>query len=322
MSNASTTPRVSIGLPVYNGERYLAEAIDAIRAQTFTDWELIISDNASTDSTPQICAEYAARDPRIRYSRQSQNVGIARNFNRVIDLSRGEYFRWQAHDDLCAPELVERCLEVLEKRPDATLAFTRTTRIDASGAPISTDLYTVGNMKFSVGSWDDPVDYDVPDVVERCRRFLRPNRPAAPAYLFGVMRSAPLKATRRQGSYLAADEVFLLELLLKGPFIQIKEPLFFVRHFDDNATALGLKGDLLGLQARLDPALATSTGVLISKYQRYWEYFVALQREPIDPLDKAKLAAHIGGQVLGRARAVIDGVVRGQRTILGRPPRQ
>src|SRR5688572_10868700 len=97
-------PRVSIGLPVYNGENYLAEAIDSILAQTFEDFELIISDNASTDRTQEICEAYAAKDGRIRYYRSEVNKGSAWNFNRVFELARGEYFKWAAHDDYIAPE--------------------------------------------------------------------------------------------------------------------------------------------------------------------------------------------------------------------------
>ena len=98
-------PRVSIGLPVYNGERYLPQALDAILSQTFEDFELIISDNASTDSTQDICKSYAANDARVKYFRNSSNIGISRNFNRVFELSSGgEYFKWCAHDDLMAPD--------------------------------------------------------------------------------------------------------------------------------------------------------------------------------------------------------------------------
>src|SRR5690242_6344650 len=99
----TTSPKVSIGLPVYNGERFLAEAIDSVLAQTFTDFELIISDNASTDRTPEICKAYAEKDSRIRYYRNEENQGASWNFNRVFELSRGMCFQWLAHDDYIAP---------------------------------------------------------------------------------------------------------------------------------------------------------------------------------------------------------------------------
>src|SRR5579871_3942080 len=114
--------RVSIGLPVHNGERYLREAIDSLLAQTYRDFELIISDNGSTDGTEAICRAYAAADPRIRYYREEQNRGCAWNWNRVFALARGEIFKWAAHDDVCAPRLVERCLEALDRCPEAVLS--------------------------------------------------------------------------------------------------------------------------------------------------------------------------------------------------------
>ena len=107
-------PRVSIGMPVFNGENYLAEALDSLLTQTFSDFELIISDNASTDKTEEICRAYAVRDQRIRYFRNQENLGASRNYNRVFELSSGEYFKWAAHDDLCAPEFLGRCVDVLD----------------------------------------------------------------------------------------------------------------------------------------------------------------------------------------------------------------
>ena len=106
-------PRVSIGIPVYNGGRFIKEAIDSILAQTFEDFELILSDNASTDETEEICKEYATLDRRIRYYRNEENLGAAKNYNRVFELSNGEYFKWASHDDLCAPEYLERCIAAL-----------------------------------------------------------------------------------------------------------------------------------------------------------------------------------------------------------------
>ena len=118
------TPRVSIGLPVYNGERFLARAIDSLLAQDFVDFELVISDNASTDGTGEISRDYAARDPRIRYHRNERNIGAVGNFNRTLDLASGEYFKWAAHDDWCAPQFLGRCVEVLDDDPSTVLCFT------------------------------------------------------------------------------------------------------------------------------------------------------------------------------------------------------
>ena len=104
--------QVSIGMPVYNGERFIREALDSLLAQTFTDFELIISDNASTDGTEAICREYAARDPRIRYVRQSENRGAAANFQFVLNEAVGEYFMWAAHDDQFYKKHLEKLLKL------------------------------------------------------------------------------------------------------------------------------------------------------------------------------------------------------------------
>ena len=114
---SSSTPKVSLGLPVYNGENFIAQAIESILAQTFTDFELIITDNGSTDRTPKICEAYAARDRRVAYSRNPENLGAAPNFNRAFALSSGRYFKWVAHDDLIAPEFLARCVKVLDNDP-------------------------------------------------------------------------------------------------------------------------------------------------------------------------------------------------------------
>ncbi len=101
------TPAVSIGMPVYNGAGFIRDALDSLLAQTFTDFELIISDNASTDDTQAICAAYAARDPRIRYIRQPRNQGGVPNFLYVLQQARGDYFMWAAHDDIWAPDWLD-----------------------------------------------------------------------------------------------------------------------------------------------------------------------------------------------------------------------
>src|SRR5256885_11909194 len=131
--NSRGIPRVSIGLPVYNGEPYLRQSIDSILAQTFRDFELIICDNASTDATARICEEYAARDGRVRYVRNARNIGGINNANLTFERARGELFRWAAHDDICAPALLERCVALLDERPDMVGVYPGTINIDQDG---------------------------------------------------------------------------------------------------------------------------------------------------------------------------------------------
>src|SRR5438309_7346789 len=117
---------VTIGLPVFNGEAFLGQAIDSILAQTYTDFELIISDNCSTDGTAVICQSYLRAHPQVRYVRQPVNVGAAENFNRLVALSSGKYFKWAAHDDVLAPRFLEECVRTLEEDAGVVLAWART----------------------------------------------------------------------------------------------------------------------------------------------------------------------------------------------------
>src|SRR5262245_52908080 len=126
--------RVALGLPVYNGERHLRRALDNVLAQDFEDFQLVISDNASTDGTQDICLEYARRDSRIRYSRNATNVGIAPNFQRAFRLSDGEYFKWLVHDDVCSPGFLRECVDLLDEAPDTVvLVYPRALQIDGDG---------------------------------------------------------------------------------------------------------------------------------------------------------------------------------------------
>lgn len=126
-------PRVSIGMPVYNGKRFVREALDSILAQTYEDFEIIICDNASTDGTSDLCARYAQQDKRIRYVRNDENIGLIANFNKTFTLSRGEYFRWVGCDDWWSPEYIARCVEALDADRGAVLVTTYQAHYDDHG---------------------------------------------------------------------------------------------------------------------------------------------------------------------------------------------
>ncbi|MGH2603742.1 MAG: glycosyltransferase family 2 protein, partial [Dehalococcoidia bacterium] len=129
----TAVPRLSVGLPVYNGEQYLSEALDALLGQSYEDFELIISDNASTDGTEDVCRRYLAQDQRIRYVRQPRNIGAAPNHNFVFRQARGELFKWASHDDLYARDLLRRCVEALDEHPHMVLAHAWHAIIDGAG---------------------------------------------------------------------------------------------------------------------------------------------------------------------------------------------
>lgn len=126
-------PLVSIGMPVYNGEKYIRQALDSLLAQDYTNFELIISDNASTDKTQEICHEYAMRDSRIRYYRNQQNMGIVWNFNRVFELSTGEYFMWAADDDGWERDYASTLLSVMSRFPESIVSFTNYMKYSENG---------------------------------------------------------------------------------------------------------------------------------------------------------------------------------------------
>src|SRR5690242_332295 len=181
------TPLVSVGLFVYNGERYLEETLRSILNQTFTDFELIISDNASTDRTGEIAKSYAERDDRIRYYRTEKNMGPGWNVRRVYELSIGKYFKQAAADDLLDPAYLRRCVEILESDPGCVLAHARTMEIDENGDFI--EHYTT------------PIKADYDDPVPRFRELLHTGGDKC-YQAFGVMRASALRQIPPQGSYM------------------------------------------------------------------------------------------------------------------------
>lgn len=229
ISTPHVHPRVSVGLPVYNGARYLRDAIDSLLDQTFSNFELIISDNASTDETEQICREYVERDNRVRYERQQSNLGAAANYNRTFELARGEYFKWAAHDDVCRPEFLERCVEELD-RPglvDVAVVHPQAVFIDADGRLIGDD--------------HDDLALDQVDPAARFTRVMSEVR-AANA-VFGVFRRDLLAGTALIGVYPASDWMLLAEVALHGRIMSVEDRLFERRiHDDASLRAIILRG--------------------------------------------------------------------------------
>ncbi len=240
-------PTVSIGLPVFNGQNYLTSSLDALLGQTFVDFEIIISDNASTDDTQQICLDYAAGDVRIRYIRQPENVGAIRNFNATFEGSRGKYFKWASHDDLCEPTLIEKCVRVLDDCPDVAWCHSDSDMIDARGE----------SWKERLPADDEELEI-APDGTRRWKGLPRtdfdhelPHRRFAGVLLgtrwsvdsYGLMRADALKRTRMLVELYGAEKVLIGELSLIGKTFQIPELLFKQRihvgasSYDDRAAS-------------------------------------------------------------------------------------
>lgn len=204
------SPTLSVGLPVYNGEKFVARAIESILNQDFRDFELIICDNASTDNTSQICQEYAVRDPRVRYYRNETNIGAAPNHNRVFELATAKYFKWAAHDDEDYPEFFSRCLQVLDSAPDSVVL------VYPQAELINQDGEVSGQYVVSVAS-------DHPRPHQRLKKLLTSIDLGTPMY--GVVRSAALRKTRLHGSFIGADYVMLAELAMLGEIREVPHPL-------------------------------------------------------------------------------------------------
>ncbi|NED99615.1 glycosyltransferase [Phytoactinopolyspora halotolerans] len=222
-------PRVTVGLPVYNGARFLRETLDSLLAQTFEDFELIICDNASTDDTPQICKEYAAKDSRIRYERQSENVGAAANYNRTFELGTGEFFKWSAHDDLCRPRFLEECMAAFDEAGGNTPAVVhpKAVLIDESGELIRADT--------------DELALDAEDPVTRFRHVIRNVRAANT--VFGLFPRNVLEKTQLIAPHEASDWILLAEIALNGPIVCLDDVLFERRiHDDASLRAIKLRG--------------------------------------------------------------------------------
>jgi glycosyltransferase involved in cell wall biosynthesis len=202
---------VTVGLPVYNGEDYLEQAIQSILKQTFGDFELIISDNASTDRTQDICEQLARIDPRIRYVRLDTNCGAARNYQRVFHLSRSPYFKWAAHDDVCLPGFLKACLDGFDDGPaSVVLVYPRSSIIDASGVVTRVDDESIGCSS------------RYPHI-----RALKVIRNVNLGWAqFGLHRAEVLRRTRLIDSFIGSDYVLLAELAMLGLLREIPDVLF------------------------------------------------------------------------------------------------
>ncbi|MFF9901441.1 glycosyltransferase family 2 protein [Streptomyces longispororuber] len=277
-------PRLSIGLPVYNGEEYLAESLDALLGQTYEDFELVVTDNASTDKTQDICRAYAARDTRIRYLRLPRNIGAAPNHNYVFTRCRGELFKWASHDDLYARDLLRRCVEALDEHPDVVLAHTDQAVIDGDGKVKVPYAYTLAT--------------DSPRAPERFRSLLF--EPGGDDF-YGVMRADVLRRVKPHDSYHHADRTFVAEIALHGRFHQVPELLYFRR--DHPTRAERANPSKRSRCVNLDPRRAGvlhPTPRLLAEY--VWGFVAAIRRAPLSSADRRACYRHLAAWMASRTR--------------------
>jgi glycosyltransferase involved in cell wall biosynthesis len=277
-----STPILSVGMPVYNGERFLAKALDSLVTQTFTEFELIISDNASTDATESICRAYAARDPRIQYSRNAENMGAGWNVRRVYSLARGKYFKWAAHDDFCEPTLFEKCIASLERDPSLVLVQSKVRVLDEAGS--------------FVEDYEWPMRTDSADPIVRFRDLLLNDHLCF--QIFGVIRMEALKQQPPQGSYVNSDGVLLAQLGLLGPYYEIPERLFInTRHSGQSSKTVPTRVKHKGLRLTRrygtlpspewwDPKLKKK--LTFPEWRQLKEYTASIHRAPLPLSEKLK----------------------------------
>jgi glycosyltransferase involved in cell wall biosynthesis len=287
----NTVPRLSIGLPVYDGENYLAESIEALLGQSYGDFELIISDNASADGTAEICRHYQKQDSRIRYFRQARNIGGAPNHNYVVGQARGELFKWASHDDLYARDLLKRCVDALDQFPQVVLAHSWTAIIDGSG-----DLTKTVQYRLATAS---------PSAPERFRSMLYETGGDDDG---GVIRMSVLRRTPLLRSYHHSDRTLVAELALYGPFYQVPDWLFFRRDHPERAERAftTVRAWCANLDPRRSNALRNPTIRLYAEY--VWGFAMAIRQAPLTPAERRVCYRHLARWLTSRAN-----VGRGRR---------
>lgn len=256
-------PAVSIGLPVFNGEAFIEKAIESLLGQSFTDFELIICDNASVDRTGQICLGFAARDARVRYIRNPRNLGAGPNFDLCFGNARGEFFQWAAHDDMFSPDYLGRAVAAMRARPDATLCTVGIVEIGADGSVTRTYATPLHGM-------------DAADPVERFARAIHTRHQCED--FFGLYRRTALVGSGLVGAFVGSDRILLAEMAIRGPWLRLDEPLFLHREHPQRATRAVLLVDHKGAALRQDTSSANRRRRALFHIELYRGYWALIAR--------------------------------------------
>jgi glycosyltransferase involved in cell wall biosynthesis len=283
----SSSPRVSVGLPVFNGERFIEAAIRGVLTLTYEDLELVISDNASADRTSEICRDYAARDKRVVYHREDTNIGAKANFNRTFELSRGTYFKWAAADDVCGPRYLARTVNVLDRDPSVILAHCRSAVINAEGQVVDQQ-----ELKDRL-----VIDNGIQCNVSPNDRERRLHDPRAPVRfgeilldtfwcfeIFALIRRKGMLATYPKGQFYGSDKVMLAQLSLMGRFVEIDDVQFFRRAHSDNSTNLSVHAREAWSRRQAKKL------VLPTEFPCFWGYTRAVCTSPLSFSDRTECA--------------------------------
>lgn len=275
-------PRVTIGLPVFNGENYLGLAIDSLLKQTFEDFELIICDNASTDGTEEICRSVVG-DPRVRYVRQASNLGATANYNHAFSLGTAPLFRWAAHDDLWRPTHLEKSVEAFDAHPEAVLTYTGTIDIDPEGNEIR--------------EWDPMPGYESSDPADRFEAALTMKETFP---IFALMRRDVLIGTQLHPWYAGSDRALIAEMALLGPFVEVRELLFLHRQHPQRSirTARNRRERLMWWDPNRVDRLILPHSLLIRDYIR------AVRKAPLTSAERRQCWRLIAADVWRRRTAL------------------
>jgi glycosyltransferase involved in cell wall biosynthesis len=284
-------PRVSIGMPVFNSEEYIEEAFDSILNQTFPDFELIVSDNASTDRTQQICLDYAFKDSRVRYYRNKKNLGAPTNYNRVFELSSSEFFKWAAYDDVLAPDFLKKCVAVLDKDQSIVGCYCETGRIDKDGNFLG--YYNEDSLR--------NISSKKPH--QRFRALLDMYYITTPFH--GVYRRSLFAQTQRHGSYIGADRNLVAELSLLGRIYKIPETLFFWREHASSYTSIfygRVRENTLDRILKEMSWWSKEGGTYFPHWKNCVEYFRSVKRIPLRPYERVLCYGQIFDWILREGR--------------------
>ena len=261
-------PKVTIAIPVQNGERFLEEAIKSVLNQTFTDLELIITDNGSTDKTPEICKKYTLIDERVRFESCKENIGASKNFNKGFRLSQGKYFQWLAHDDYIHPTFIEKAVEILDKYCTINLVYSKTKAVNEN--------------RETIQDYSSDVKINSEHPSKRLYESICRSHPLME--VFGLMRSSALKETKLIGNFSSSDRVLLAEMALLGKAELIPEYLFFNRlhphqHYKVYTTRQ-TRGEWF------DPKLKNK--ITFPHWRLMWEFIKSVRRSPVKGREKGK----------------------------------
>jgi glycosyltransferase involved in cell wall biosynthesis len=262
-------PLLSIGMPAYNSESFIAASLDSLIAQDYHNFELIISDDGSSDRTPVICRAYVATDKRIRYYRNEIRLGQVANFNRVFELSDGEYFMLAGDHDLWHPTYVPRCVSILESDSEVVLAYSRTMLIDSDGKPL--------------GLTPDRIDTRGKKTVARFQHIMW--EMSWVNTIYGVIRSRSLAQTNMCKVCWGFDHVLFAELSLQGSFAQIQEPLYYRRYARTEEEQRDVRRKLLAM----DPNIELSKSIEDLTRDMKIAHLELIARAPLSSIDKLRL---------------------------------